>query len=70
MIGSNYAGIIRARYNSLDFIAKLTNIAGPIADHQQVYSWRRDLNVPAAKLRRIVVDVIVDDGRDFRAALA
>jgi hypothetical protein len=48
----------------------LADVARPVVDHQQIDGLRRNLHLAAAELRRVVVDVVVDDGRNLAAPLA
>src|SRR5687768_13127732 len=70
MFGRDYRSILSARHRALNFITKLTHVAGPVADHQEIDGLRRDLYVFPAKLRRIVIDVVIDDSRNLRTTLA
>src|ERR1044071_9538722 len=69
MLGSDDRAIFRTRNCALNLITKLPHVSRPITHHQQIHSLRRDLYVLAAKLRRIMIDVVVDDRRNLRPAL-
>jgi hypothetical protein len=65
MLRRNYCAIFRARNCALNFIAELAHIAGPVADHQKVNRLRRNLNVFSTEFGRVVVNVVIDNRRDF-----
>ena len=73
--GDRWSGVInliidRAGNDPLHFIAKLADIAFPIADHQQIDRLRRKRDVVLAETGRIVIDVIIDYRRYLRPAFA
>src|ERR1051325_10786813 len=70
MLVRDDCAVFRTSDRAITLIAKLPHVPGPITHHQQVHRLRRDLNILATKLRRIMIDVIVDDRRNLRTALA
>src|SRR5216684_4515367 len=54
-------GVFSARDDALNLVAELAHVSRPFGDHQQIDCLWLDLNVAAAKFRRIVIDVVIDD---------
>src|SRR5437899_9770054 len=70
MFGIEHSSIFRAGDYALYFVAKLAHIARPISNHQEVDGLWCYLHVFSPKLRRVVVDVVVNDRGDLRATFA
>ena len=68
MVGCDYGSVFSPGHGALNLVAQLPNVAGPVADHQQVHGLRSNLNILATKLRRVVIDVIVHYRRDLAPA--
>src|SRR2546423_1842484 len=56
LFGRDYRAIFSTRHSTLNLVTKLSHVSWPVADHQQVDGLWRDLNVFAAKLRRVMID--------------
>ena len=70
LVWRQHRSVFGAGDDALHFVAELADVARPVADHQKVNGLRRNLYVAATELRGVMIDVVVDDGRNLRAPLA